>query len=247
MKTWTKTLLIVALSLTAQAQKVTWQQINTPDSSFVIAIDSSGDLLTSTCQLRSGKTGLFSQLPLTNCTAMNEKNDVLSLSCEVYNYVTDTDKQLPAYGCTGINSTGTVVGYYGTWGKYQSFWFYHGQLPEKSYPNVALYGINDNGTFWGNRNSYYKAYSGFFVNASGPEVEIITHAIVAINTSGSMILTDGYSFLVQSGIPTYVVFPSLAGITNGTSIDKWGNVAGWLSNGASFVRWVKCTPTIGCQ
>jgi hypothetical protein len=163
----------------------------------------------------------------------------------------------------GINNYGTIVGSYNytdaTTGQPTTggFWLYHGQRPYHQFAvetGLSLYGINDLGTFIG---SDANNCDSFIVNANGPIVsynEAYAHplsnceagnfTITGVNIHGSLVGYYGASevgdvgVLIENGVPQYFGYSFYVPL----AIDKWGNIL--ASNG--FVRWVKCTPKVGC-
>jgi len=165
----------------------------------------------------------------------------------------------------GINNPGTIVGdYTNTSGISNAFWLYHGKLPFKIFSfaalgldgQVTLTGINNNGTFEG---QYTDTITRRFLsNNNGPPVTIGTligsTALVGVNVHGEVAgnyIQNGVShaFIVENGISKEIKFPG-ATATKVTGIDDWGNVAGTFISPyqtGTFVRWVHCTPLVGCQ
>ena len=80
-----------------------------------------------------------------------------------------------------------------------------------------------------------------------------------VNIDGSVI---GYAYapliagplgvLVKNGAPQWINYPVISLMVPGTllnAIDKWGNILGNVVGCPrchGFVRWVKCTPAVGC-
>jgi hypothetical protein len=176
----------------------------------------------------------------------------------------------------GINDYGTIVGSYNYSFNGQpttgGFWLYHGQRPYHALNSggfalgiSGLTGVNDSGTFIGTcvEDVYYQPCNMLTITANGPAVSYNTPGynvagdpqtlvITGVNIHGSVVgwtnESEGigpYGILVENGVPQVLTAPD-GSPTELTAIDKWGNIAGIYQDGG-FVRWVKCTPKVGCN
>jgi len=303
----TKVLFAVAFCtlLSTLGQAVTWQRITFPDgtNNGPVAMNDIGDLLSSTCYVRSHINGTFEQVTnqypdVLTCTGINNAGTVVgtevspdgtsySYGIEFPNYGNGT-AQLIIYPNTvhtyvnGINNFGTIVGSYnhldGNGNPTSSGFIYREPLPYRPVYQpiygsdllaiLGLSGINDDGTFIGSGGDYYNPNVMFIANTNGPAVQINTpgaelpgdgdtFVIAGINIHGSIVgsyvqsLVPGpVGVLIENGVTRYLQPPD-GGFVQSNAIDKWGNIAGSAQEtrdgNYGFVRWVKCTPKVGCK
>jgi hypothetical protein len=288
---------VLVLSLSASAQKVTWQQINVPGTNQTItAMNNLGDMVGTTwfdwgttneelvCFLRSRVDGSITiplmnhGYPAPNCSGINDHGAIIGnvfgdlpapfgilyyQGTSTYFHYPETG-EFPFTFLYGINDAGTMVGNASSNGNpVTSFYLYQGKLPYKKYSlsswgytgDIYLAGINNNGTFFGSAS----IGGNFLSNSAGPPVLISTlggGVVTGVNTKGE--ITGYYTnnknnlegFLIENGISKTILYPGSV-LTLPYAIDDYGNIAGEMSIDGStvvpFVRWVKCTPKIGCQ